>query len=52
MVALAHDDLSTFQNRFEMIHCHRAEVPNAIWQSDHTLLDILILDEAGKPVRP
>src|SRR5260370_623895 len=25
---------------------------NAIWQADHTMLDLLILDAAGKPVRP
>jgi putative transposase len=52
MVALAHDDASSFRDRFEMIHRHRAGAPNAIWQCDHTLLDILILDEAGKPARP
>ena len=52
MVALAHDDPSSFRGRFEMIHRHRAEAPNAIWQCDHTLLDVLVLDEAGKPTRP
>ncbi|MFX7938289.1 transposase family protein, partial [Acinetobacter baumannii] len=25
---------------------------NAIWQADHTQLDILILDAGGRPVRP
>jgi putative transposase len=27
-------------------------VPNAVWQADHTLLDILVVDESGKPARP
>lgn len=52
MVCLALDGPATFRDRYELIHRHRAETPNAIWQADHTMLDILILDEAGKPVRP
>lgn len=52
MVALAHEGMSGFRDRFEMIHRHRASAPNAIWQADHTMLDVLILDERGKPVRP
>ncbi len=52
MVCLALDGPAAFRDRYELIHRHRAETPNAIWQADHTMLDILILDEAGKPVRP
>jgi hypothetical protein len=26
--------------------------PNDIWQADHTELDIMVLDETGRPVRP
>ena len=52
MVTLAHEGAAAFRDRYELIHRHRAEAPNAIWQADHTLLDLLILDEAGKPVRP
>ncbi len=52
MVTLAHDGASAFRNRYELIHRHRAETANAIWQADHTMLDLLILDQAGKPVRP
>jgi putative transposase len=52
MVSLAHDGAAAFRDRFELIHRHRAEAPNAIWQADHTMLDILILDETGKSVRP
>jgi putative transposase len=37
---------------FELIHRHRAETSNALWQADHTMLDLLILDEGGKPARP
>jgi len=43
---------AAFRDRFEMVHRHRAAAPNALWQADHTLLDLLILDEGGKPARP
>src|SRR5262252_7455864 len=52
MVTLAHEGAAAFRDRYELIYRHRAEAPNAIWQADHTLLDLLILDEAGQPARP
>ncbi len=52
MVTLAHEGAAAFRDRYELIHRHRADVPNAIWQADHTLLDLLVLDEGGKPARP
>jgi putative transposase len=52
MVTLAHEGAAAFRDRYELIHRHRAAAPNALWQADHTLLDLLILDEAGKPGRP
>jgi len=39
MVALALDGPAAHRNRYELIHRHRAEAPNALWQADHTLLD-------------
>lgn len=52
MVTLAHEGAVAFRDRYELIYRHRAEAPNTLWQADHTMLDILILDEAGTPVRP
>ena len=52
MVTLAHEGASAFRNRYELIHRHRAETTNAVWQADHTMLDLLILDQSGKPARP
>jgi putative transposase len=43
---------SGVRNRYELIHRHRAEAPNALWQADHTTLDILVVDANGKPARP
>ena len=52
IVILAQDGPAAFRDRFELVHRHRAEAPNSIWQADHTMLDLLILDEGGKPARP
>lgn len=52
MVTLAQDGHAVFRDQFELIYRHRADQPNAIWQADHTQLDILILDSNGATVRP
>ena len=52
LVTLAHDGAAAYRDRFELIHRHRADRPNAVWQADHTQLDLLILDENAKPARP
>jgi putative transposase len=52
MVTLAQDGPAAFRDRYELIYRHRAEGPNAIWQADHTLLDIMVLDANGAAVRP
>lgn len=51
-MTLAHEGAAVFRDKFEMVHRHRASVPNAVWQADHTMLDLLILDQAGRPARP
>lgn len=52
MLTLAHEGSAAFRDKYEMVHRHRADRPNAIWQADHTELDILILGANGKPARP
>ena len=52
MVTLAQEGPAAYRDRYELVHRHRANAPNALWQADHTLLDLLILDEGGKPARP
>jgi putative transposase len=52
MVTLAQDGVAAFRDRYELIYRHRAEGPNAIWQADHTLLDVMVLDANGQAVRP
>jgi putative transposase len=52
LVTLAREGPAAFRDRYELIHRHRAEAPNALWQADHTALDILIPDANGKHARP
>jgi putative transposase len=52
LTTLAQEGPAAFRNRYELIHRHRAEKPNALWQADHTMLDILVVDANGKSARP
>jgi putative transposase len=52
MVTLAQDGPAAFRDRYELLYRHRAAGPKAIWQADHTLLDIIVLDANGEAVRP
>jgi putative transposase len=42
----------TFSDAFDLVHRREAERPNAIWQADHTLLDILVQRESENPAQP
>ena len=52
LVTLAHEAPAAYRDRVELIHRHRAERPKAVWQADHTQLDILVLDAGGAPAPP
>lgn len=52
LMTLALDGDTAFRDRYEIVHRHRAERPNATWQADHTQLDVLILDANGAEARP
>lgn len=52
LVTLAHGGTKVYADAFELVHRREAERPNAIWQADHTLLDILLLREDGIPAKP
>lgn len=52
MVTLALEGPTSYRDRHELVYRHRAESPNAIWQADHTQLDILIQNPDGTPTRP
>lgn len=52
MLTLAHKGPVEYRDKFELAWRHRAERPNALWQADHTELDILVLDGNRAPARP
>jgi putative transposase len=52
LVTLAHQGAAAYREEFDLLYRREATHANAMWQADHTPLDILLLDEAGKPARP
>jgi putative transposase len=52
LTTLAHEGATAYQNAFDLIHRRTADRPNAVWQADHTPLDVWVLDHRGAPARP
>ena len=52
LVTLAHEGTNSYSDRFDLVHRREAEAPNAIWQADHSELDVLVKDGEGKPRKP
>src|ERR1700674_3550995 len=52
LTTLAHQGAKVYNQRFDLLHRREAEAPNAIWQADHCLLDILLVREGLAPAKP
>ena len=52
LTTLAQEGDKAYAQRFDLIHRREAEAPNAIWQADHCLLDIVLVREGQEPARP
>jgi putative transposase len=52
LLTMAHEGTKAYSDRFELVHRREAEAPNAIWQADHTELDILVKDDESNPRKP
>jgi putative transposase len=52
LVTLAHEGTKSYSDRFDLVHRREAEAPNAIWQADHSELDVLVKGDDGKPRKP
>lgn len=46
------DSPNNYADTHELVHRREASGPNEVWQADHTLLDIELLNNKGNPVRP
>ncbi len=49
---MAHQGGKAYSEAFDLVHRRAAGAPNAIWQADHTQLDILLLREDGSIAKP
>jgi len=51
LVTLAHKGAKAYSNSFELVYRREAGQPNAIWQADHTPLDIELVQSELDPTR-
>ena len=49
---LAHQGSKAYSEAFELVHRREAERPNAIWQADHSPLDVLLVRPDREPAKP
>jgi putative transposase len=52
LVTLAHQGTKAYTEAFDLVHRREASGPNAIWQADHSPLDILLVRPDGEPAKP
>ena len=52
LLTLVHEGNKVYSETFELLYRREAEAPNAIWQADHTLLDIVLKDDKGQAKKP
>jgi putative transposase len=52
LVTLAHEGTKAYAETFDLVHRHEATGPNAVWQADHTELDIVLKDGQGGAEKP
>ena len=52
LISLAHEGIKPYQQKYDLLYIREALRANQIWQADHTLLDIYVLDDRGGIKRP
>ena len=52
LATLAHGGDRAYREAYDLLHRHEAAGPNAVWQADHTHLDIWLRDERDQPAKP
>jgi len=52
LATLAHQGSKVYREEFDLLYRREASHPNAMWQADHTPLDIRLLNEKGSSARP
>jgi putative transposase len=49
LVTLAHGGSKDYSETFDLVYRREVEAPNAVWQADHTELDVWVMGEDGGP---
>jgi len=52
LLTLAHEGGKAYSDAFDLVYRRQATRSNAIWQADHSLLDILLVREDGTAAKP
>jgi putative transposase len=52
LVTMAHQGAVAYREEFDLLYRRESPHANAMWQADHTPLDVWLLDETGKPTKP
>jgi putative transposase len=51
LVTMAHQGAVAYREEFDLLYRRESPHANAMWQADHTPLDVWLLDETGKPTK-
>ena len=49
---MAHQGAAAYREEFDLLYRRESPHSNAMWQVDHTPLDVLLLDETGMHAKP
>jgi len=52
LLTLAHEGAKAYSETYALLYRREVDAPNAVWQADHTLLDLFVLDDTGVTTRP
>ena len=52
LVMLAREGTKAYQQNYDLLYRREANRPNEIWQADHTLMNIWLLNDEGQSFRP
>jgi putative transposase len=49
---LAQEGTKAYKDKFDLLYPRKSSYPNEIWQADHCLLDIWLINDKNKPQKP
>lgn len=52
LILLSQQGTKEYQNKYDLLYPRKSTYPNEIWQADHSLLDIWLINDKNKPQRP